>query len=47
MKKARARLAKINGDPKAENKGFLKKYAKAVAIGTSNSMDDICNMTIF
>lgn len=44
MKKARARLAAQQ--PQSKSSSFIAKYIKIVGIGTSNSFNDIMNMTI-
>lgn len=44
MKKARKRIAAQKPQPKSE--GFLARYIKAVAVATSNSLEEVVNMTI-
>ena len=50
MKKARKRLAQVkaleNGTAGKTNNGFLARYIRAIAIATSNSLEDVCNMTL-
>lgn len=50
MKKARKRLAAVkaleNGTAGKTNNGFLARYIRAIAIATSNSLEDVCNMTL-
>lgn len=50
MKKARKRLAAVkaqeNGTARQENKGFLAKYIRSVAVSTPNSIEQVCNMTL-
>lgn len=44
IKESRARRAKM--EPQGRNEGFLAKYIRAVATATSNSLDQVCNMTL-
>lgn len=44
MKKARKKLAALQ--PKAKSQGFLARYVRAVAVATSNSLEDVNNMTL-
>ena len=51
MKKARKRLAQVkaqeNGIDPNQRTGFLLKYMRAVAVATPNSLEEVCNMTLF
>lgn len=44
MKKARKRLAAQQ--PKAKSDGFMARYIKTVAVATSNSLEEVNNMTL-
>ncbi|NLV87715.1 MAG: hypothetical protein GX025_10955 [Clostridiales bacterium] len=44
MRKARARKAAMQ--PRPKSKGFLSRYVRAVAVATSNSIKDACDMTL-
>lgn len=44
LKKAHQKLAARQ--PKAKGKGFLSRYIKAVVVATSNSIEDVKNMTL-
>lgn len=50
MKKARARLAKVKaaeaGIDESKPHGFLAKYIRSIATVTSNSLEQVCNMTL-